>query len=43
MAAVTPNKSKALTDVIMHFFVNFVGGAGSDKSTHFKPFLRVKI
>jgi len=32
MAAVTPNKSKALTDVIMHFFVNFVGGAGSDKS-----------
>ena len=32
MAAVTPNKNKALTDVIMYFFVNFVGGAGSDKS-----------
>ena len=25
MAAVTPNKSKALTNVIMYFLVNFVG------------------
>jgi len=26
MSAVTSNKSKALTHVIMHFFVNFMGG-----------------
>jgi hypothetical protein len=32
MAAVTPIKIKALTNVIMHFFVNFVRGGGSDKS-----------
>ena len=32
MAAVTPIKIKALTNVIMHCFVNFVRGEGSDKS-----------
>ena len=32
MAAVTPIKIKALTNVIMHCFVNFVRGGGSDKS-----------